>query len=151
MNIKKIPRFPDYSIDEDGAVRKLSTDTEVVPYEAKSGYLGVWIQQKNKRPKYKMVHSLVAAAFLPPRPSKKHLVRHLNGDPHDNRACNLAWGTAKDNAADRVLHNASYGKLSQEDKEAIKFNVTNDNKRDLAKQYNVSYLTIQKIWRDTLK
>ena len=30
--------------------------------------------------------------------------RHLNGDMHDNRAVNLAWGTCADNHADKFLH-----------------------------------------------
>jgi HNH endonuclease/NUMOD4 motif-containing protein len=49
------------------------------------------------------VHRVVAAAFLGPRPAE-HEVRHLNGQKTDNRAENLAWGTAKENAADRQAH-----------------------------------------------
>jgi hypothetical protein len=49
------------------------------------------------------IHTLVATAFLEPRPAGSE-VRHLNGDPTDNRAENLAWGTALENAADRTRH-----------------------------------------------
>lgn len=50
------------------------------------------------------VHRVVCEAFHGPRPSPKHQARHLNGVNTDNRASNLAWGTSKENHADRTLH-----------------------------------------------
>lgn len=47
------------------------------------------------------VHRLVAHAFLAGHGNE---IRHLNGDRTNNRADNLAWGTAKDNANDRQQH-----------------------------------------------
>lgn len=49
------------------------------------------------------VHRLVAVAFLG-EPKEGQEVRHLNGDPADNRVENLAWGTHAENVADSVLH-----------------------------------------------
>jgi hypothetical protein len=49
------------------------------------------------------IHVLVAESFHGPRPAGME-VRHLNGDGHDNRAENLAWGTRRQNAADTVAH-----------------------------------------------
>lgn len=43
------------------------------------------------------VAQMVARAWLPPKPPKSKLV-HLNGDPADNRASNLAWVPNKTNA-----------------------------------------------------
>jgi hypothetical protein len=34
------------------------------------------------------------------------LIRHLDGNPKNNRLENLAWGTYKENAQDRELHKA---------------------------------------------
>jgi hypothetical protein len=51
------------------------------------------------------LHSLVAAAFIGPRPDGQH-VRHLDGDKLNNRASNLAYGTALENAADTRRHGA---------------------------------------------
>ena len=44
----------------------------------------------NGRQKTVKVHTLVAAAFLGPRP-KKADVRHLDGNPSNNQASNLAY------------------------------------------------------------
>jgi len=50
------------------------------------------------------VHRMVTEAFHGPRPTPQHQVRHLNGDRTDNRAENLAWGTAQENIDDRAVH-----------------------------------------------
>lgn len=54
--------------------------------------------------KRRYVHHVVAEAFLPPRPSPEHELRHLDGDRANNAASNLAWGTRQDNANDRAAH-----------------------------------------------
>lgn len=51
----------------------------------------------------KRVHVLVLTAFVGPRPTG-HLVRHLDGDPSNNRLSNLAWGTSSENNHDQVRH-----------------------------------------------
>lgn len=43
------------------------------------------------------VHSLVAEAFIGPRPSPKHQVNHKNGVKTDNRAINFEYVTCKEN------------------------------------------------------
>ncbi len=45
------------------------------------------------------VHRLVAWAFLGPQPAG-HFVRHLDGDPANNRLSNLAYGTPWNNITD---------------------------------------------------
>lgn len=45
------------------------------------------------------VHRMVSEAF---HGTTGEVVRHLNHNPHDNRACNLAPGTQADNIADNV-------------------------------------------------
>lgn len=50
------------------------------------------------------VHALVAEAFLPPKPSPEHEVRHYDGYNGNSRADNLLWGTRVDNAADKERH-----------------------------------------------
>lgn len=49
------------------------------------------------------VHSLVALAFLGPRPPG-YQVRHLDGNPLNNHVENLAYGTRSENQRDKVRH-----------------------------------------------
>lgn len=50
------------------------------------------------------VHRAVAAAFCEKRSSELNLVRHLDGNPRNNAAVNLAWGTPSENAEDSFRH-----------------------------------------------
>jgi len=50
-----------------------------------------------------LVHMVVAAAFHGPRPPGLEC-RHLDGDPSNNMAGNLAWGTSSENNLDLVRH-----------------------------------------------
>ena len=72
------------------------------PYLGKRGYFVVYLKHyKNKfaRP----VHVLVALAFIGKRPAGQD-VRHLNGNPLDNRHTNLLYGTRVENIADSIAH-----------------------------------------------
>lgn len=64
------------------------------------------------------VHRLIAAAFAP-NPSGLPCVRHIDGDPNNNAANNLAWGSYRDNEQDKHRHGTYWercggGKLSVE-------------------------------------
>lgn len=50
------------------------------------------------------IHSLLALAFIGPRPEGQE-VRHVNGDRTDCRLANLAYGTRSENCLDREQHN----------------------------------------------
>lgn len=147
IEVRKIPRFTWYAASADGRIWDLNTVEAVPPYVGKSGYEGVWLRQGKKRPKYHMVHKLMANTFLGTKPAPKLLVRHLNGNCHDNSAANLKWGTAAENAADRVEHSKAYNKLTPRQKTNITKKVTQETRHELAKQYNVSFHTINNLWK----
>lgn len=62
----------------------------------------------NEVRKAKTVHSVVAAAFIGPRP-KGLDVCHNNGSKRDNRAVNLRYDTRSANHLDRISHGTIYG------------------------------------------
>lgn len=66
------------------------------------GYEHVALRCTGSKKRY-TVHALVAEAFHGPRPAGMAL-RHLNGDPGDNRPENLAYGTQAENLDDRDRH-----------------------------------------------
>jgi HNH endonuclease len=71
----------------------------------KGKYLQVSPTRGNGSTMWVTVHSLVAQAFIGPRPSRRHTVNHINGDKLDNRASNLEWATNRE----QQRHAASLG------------------------------------------
>lgn len=59
--------------------------------------------KRNGTSKTVSIHRLVMAAFVGPLPAGGE-VCHDNGDAKDNRLVNLSYGTASQNARDRVRH-----------------------------------------------
>lgn len=55
------------------------------------------------------IHRLVCEAFYGDAPEGLPEVRHLDGDPSNNRPENLDWGTKEQNAADRSAHGRATG------------------------------------------
>jgi hypothetical protein len=53
---------------------------------------------------HRSVHVLVCVAFHGPRPSSKHTVAHNDGNPFNNKACNIRWATVAENHADKTQH-----------------------------------------------
>ena len=120
---RSVPSAPGYAVTDDGRVisyksRLLDVDRfEMKQCLDKYGYPFVGLRVDGQRRKFS-VHRLVAEAFLGPRPSPYHQVRHLDGVRTNNNASNLCWGTHAENMADRAQHgNQSNG---QEHSEAMK-------------------------------
>lgn len=89
-----------------------------------------------------LVHRLVAAAFLGPPPRNKPHVAHLDGDPTNNAASNLAYKSARENCDDKRRH-GTHGVLTEAQALAIK--TATGKPRDLKRRFNVSYATIHAI------
>lgn len=95
---RPVPGFPGYKVSDFGQVRgpRMNVSARNHP----RGYLRVSLH-RGRTIITRLVHQLVLEAFVGPRPSGMQC-RHLNGCKTDNRAANLRWGTAKENAADNV-------------------------------------------------
>ncbi len=85
------------------------------------------------------VHRLVCEAFIGPKPKGWH-TRHLNGDPTDNRAENLVYGTPKENQADRLRHGRGAKKLTPADILKIRRLLANGAllQREIGKMFSVT-------------
>ena len=113
---RPIPGYEDlYQISDTGSVRSfdrpsssvlggISYGRELGGNVDKDGYRLVSLSDHEGRKRKHRVHRLVLLAFVGPQPVGKPIVRHLNGDPLDNRLENLAYGTHVENMADAKLH-----------------------------------------------
>lgn len=110
-----IPGFSDYDVSDMGHVqsRRVSAEGRPVAQIQRSAgrYNGVAIINDAGEPKRVMVHALVLLAFVGPRPAGM-VSRHLDDDPVNNKLSNLAYGTMKDNMADKLRngHNTNANK-----------------------------------------
>jgi hypothetical protein len=109
----EIPGFPGYKIDKLGNIYSQKGNLLKFHQEGR-GYRRVCVlKRKGNKSRSVLVHRLMAITFLGTAPTPFHQVRHLNGDPTCNSIENLAWGTAKENAADRIRHGRKTGKPSK--------------------------------------
>ena len=109
---------------------------------------------KDDRCVTRKVHHLVLEAFDGPCPEGM-VCRHLNGNPADNRAENLKWGTEKENNEDKIRHGTSgkgsrnsRAKLSEEDVLCIKDCLKDPYPGivcDLARRFGVRHTAISRI------
>lgn len=101
--------------------------------------------------KSRLVHQIVAEAFIGPRPSG-HEVAHNDGDAANNRATNLRYATPYDNTQDKHLHGthlvgerAPFAKLT--DVQAAEVRALKGKLRlwQVAAQYGISQAQVSRI------
>ncbi len=135
--------YPTYSISDDGVLlnrhgRRISLRPNRFGYHTAHMHPGDRTVQ---------IHRLVLEAFVGPCPEGMEC-RHLDGDGTNNRLENLAWGTPKENSADRRRHGTQVcgnqlSPLTNDDVLAI----IQDGRTnaDIAATYGVNHQTIASI------
>lgn len=100
-----IRAFPRYSVSETGTVRRDADGLAMAHSKPrnKREYPCVHLRRAGERKRI-AVHILVANEWLGTKPFPNAEVRHLDGNHLNPSASNLAWGSRKDNAADRDAH-----------------------------------------------
>lgn len=111
-----IPVSPndDYMAGSDGQIysrtryagfgRKVRVDWyPLVGHKMKKGYRSISMCHNNVKVT-KNVHRLICIAFHGEPPARSMQVRHLDGNPENNKPENLAWGTQVENWLDRQSH-----------------------------------------------
>ena len=169
---RPIPSFPGYSASSFGSIRR---DARVVIYgkvqrvpdgkpltprlmNKRSGPWGVTLSCAGEA-YHRLVHRLVAEAFLGPAPEGLPFVCHIDGDPSHNRPENLRWGNGTTNAADRTRHGRTLrgervgnSKLTPESVLAIRSaHAGGESQRATAQRFGVSQSLVsmivhRKIW-----
>jgi hypothetical protein len=110
---REIPGFPGYRINQRGDLESCRG----IGGKDKGKLTGVWRPSKsymdssgyrcltlrsNGRYVHLRLHRAILMAFVGPPPNPQYQGRHLNDDRTNNTLGNLAWGTAKDNAEDKI-------------------------------------------------
>jgi len=155
--VMPIPGFDGYFASPDGKIFN-KKGKEIQPrFRKENGYLVVDLYKDKKRTTF-YIHTLVTTTYLGKRPTEKHQVRHLDGVKINNNIFNLKWGTAKENAEDK-LRTGSYNntaKLSDEKVRIIRRNAGDrEVLKNLSKEYKVHYCTLRAVirgetWRHVL-
>jgi len=155
---KTINRFPDYEISDEGDVKRTTGGRGAVKGKilkwhthTSTGYPDVRFNVDGKQTAIS-VHRLVAKAFLGDRQDGMQ-IRHLDGNKLNNRVDNLCYGTAQENAQDRVRHGTSCkgiknpkNKLTEQQVMSIRNLHGTVKAKHAASIFGLSNSTIYRIW-----
>jgi hypothetical protein len=125
----------------------LTKDKILSPAVSKNNYTHVELLGKNK-----LIHRLVAAAFIP-NPENKPQVNHINGIKTDNMVENLEWCTVSENAIHASKNRLSktgekHWKSKLTEKEVLEIRESKLSSKLLVEKYNVLQCTISQIKRN---
>lgn len=120
------------------------------------GYPCVHLCDGSGKVKTTKIHKLVAKYFLGEPPNGTQVVRHLDSNPANNKATNLAYGTYLDNENDKIANgtwNTRNGgaKLMPDQVVAIRDRVRNGERQvAIAEEYGVSRPTVTRIVNNSI-
>lgn len=98
---KKIKGYPNYSINENGDVKRYGRILKQRKIGG-SSYFYVSLSKKSIVKNF-YIHRLVLLTFVG-KPTKGHECAHLDGNKFNNHISNLKWVTRKENFSHKKLH-----------------------------------------------
>jgi hypothetical protein len=133
-----------YAVNQLGEVWSHISQKFLRPGRKVSGHVSVALGRGNSHD----VHELVLSTFRGPRPPKRE-ARHLNGNPSDNRLCNLEWASRSRNTQDKKWHQGARNyKLTGPQAFDFKFRLAaGEPRKRLCAEYGVSKSTGDEIAR----
>jgi hypothetical protein len=169
LRMRHLPDWPGYLAGEDGHV-----------YSAKKGYpkrlKAVRVCRKGRRnpfwavtvysdkirygefnrvrPTPVLIHRLIASVWLPPRPSRRHEIDHIDTDRRNNAPSNLRWLTKRRNtqrfwAANPLAHRGEanpFARLTAERVRELRALQGRVTQRMAAGMFGVAATTVGSIW-----
>jgi hypothetical protein len=109
---KEIPGFPGYKADYLGNIYG-KTGAILTPVVTRDGYLKVNLVDTTNKLKTVQIHRLILTTFAGSPPPEKPQAMHRDGNKKNNYLGNLSWGSAKENAADKIRHGTAKRNISQ--------------------------------------
>ncbi len=102
---KNIPGYEDlYRVSDQGRVYSVRNGIILRSRCNKHRYLRVDLYTRDGKRKSRLIHRLVALAFLGKPPDQGSVVNHLNFDRQDNRPENLEWCSVQENNRHAYIH-----------------------------------------------
>lgn len=147
---KQIQDF-DYEINEQGEVRRISSQRVKKSFQRGDGYIHIQIWRGGNEKKMFQLHRLLALSFIP-NPENKLFVNHINSIRSDNRIVNLEWCTHSEN----VLHSYMVGTSSNKGSNNGFSKLNEAHVLNIRKLYSQSYPTkllteIFQVHKNTIK
>jgi hypothetical protein len=150
---KQHPTYKDYYFSRFGIAASIKKGRFLVlkgTVCGQIGYQAICVSGKTKVYVHRVVCELFNGPVLPGQQC-----RHLDGNPKNNDAKNLKWGTASENSQDKIAHGTNgegeqnpMSKLSKSKVEQIRNMVANGNSQiSMCSIFNVSAMTISRIVR----
>ena len=158
--MKEIKGFTGYFVTEDGKVfsTKQGYLRELIPFKGtsrgKKTYLMVGIIDDNGIRYKKLIHRLVAEAYIP-NPHNLPEVNHKDRNIYNNDKSNLEWVTRKENmehmysGEDSPVRNTVYCELYKDNELVSDFNCVLDACRYANQQWGASIQSLQRYKKNT--
>ncbi|CAL6102639.1 HNH_endonuclease [Hexamita inflata] len=114
IQTKTIQGFSRYQIDRQGNIFDTKKNKQIKQTQEPTGYMRVKLCDENNKRFNKLVHRLLAEAFIP-NPLGLAVVNHKNRVRNDNRLENIEWSTQSDNCRNRESDGIFFDDLPDED------------------------------------